>query len=66
MAGTEMGEMVSTLRVRKRALGVLPCRMGYAYNGATSVMSSRTKYPGAGGDLKTTNPSKQFDKNAYV
>ncbi|XP_014937921.1 claudin-10 isoform X3 [Panthera pardus] len=41
-------------------------RMGYAYNGATSVMSSRTKYPGAGGDLKTTNPSKQFDKNAYV
>ncbi|XP_053073183.1 claudin-10 isoform X11 [Acinonyx jubatus] len=41
-------------------------KMGYAYNGATSVMSSRTKYPGAGGDLKTTNPSKQFDKNAYV
>lgn len=45
---------------------VLPCRMGYAYNGATSVMSSRTKHPGAGGDLKATNPSKQFDKNAYV
>ncbi|XP_039101642.1 claudin-10 isoform X3 [Hyaena hyaena] len=41
-------------------------KMGYAYNGATSVMSSRTKHPGAGGDLKATNPSKQFDKNAYV
>ncbi|XP_047408363.1 claudin-10 isoform X3 [Sciurus carolinensis] len=40
-------------------------RMGYTYNGATSVMSSRTKYHG-GGDFKTTNPSKQFDKNAYV
>ncbi|XP_006832062.1 PREDICTED: claudin-10 isoform X2 [Chrysochloris asiatica] len=39
-------------------------RMGYAYNGATSVMSSRTKYHE--GDFKTTNPSKQFDKNAYV
>lgn len=46
---------------------VLPFRMGYTYNGATSVMSSRTKYHGGGGgDLKTTNPSKQFDKNAYV
>ncbi|XP_044105903.1 claudin-10 isoform X4 [Neovison vison] len=43
-----------------------PPRMGYAYNGATSVLSSRTKYHGAGGDFKTTNPSKQFDKNAYV
>ncbi|CAD7680983.1 unnamed protein product [Nyctereutes procyonoides] len=43
-----------------------PPRMGYAYNGATSVLSSRTKYPGAEGDFKTTNPSKQFDKNAYV
>ncbi|XP_008070324.1 claudin-10 isoform X3 [Carlito syrichta] len=41
-------------------------RMGYAYNGATSVMSSRTKYHGGEGDFKTTNPSKQFDKNAYV
>ncbi|XP_004457780.1 claudin-10 isoform X1 [Dasypus novemcinctus] len=41
-------------------------RMGYAYNGATSVMSSRTKYHGREGDFKTTNPSKQFDKNAYV
>ncbi|XP_074234531.1 claudin-10 isoform X3 [Camelus bactrianus] len=41
-------------------------RMGYTYNGATSVMSSRTKYPGREGDFKTTNPSKQFDKNAYV
>ncbi|XP_006211065.1 claudin-10 isoform X2 [Vicugna pacos] len=41
-------------------------RMGYTYNGATSVMSSRTKYPGGEGDFKTTNPSKQFDKNAYV
>ncbi|ELK11052.1 claudin-10 isoform X4 [Pteropus medius] len=40
-------------------------KMGYAYNGATSVMSSRTKYHG-GEDFKTTNPSKQFDKNAYV
>ncbi|XP_045667024.1 claudin-10 isoform X3 [Ursus americanus] len=43
-----------------------PPRMGYAYNGATSVLSSRTKYHGAEGDFKTTNPSKQFDKNAYV
>ncbi|KAK2500491.1 hypothetical protein MC885_020825 [Smutsia gigantea] len=41
-------------------------RMGYAYNGATSVMSSRTKYHGGERDFKTTNPSKQFDKNAYV
>nr|XP_003409660.1 claudin-10 isoform X2 [Loxodonta africana] len=40
-------------------------RMGYTYNGATSVLSSRTKYHG-GEDFKTTNPSKQFDKNAYV
>ncbi|XP_062959412.1 claudin-10 isoform X2 [Cynocephalus volans] len=40
-------------------------RMGYPYNGAASVMSSRTKYGGEG-DFKTTNPSKQFDKNAYV
>ncbi|XP_059936085.1 claudin-10 isoform X1 [Mesoplodon densirostris] len=40
-------------------------RMGYTYNGATSVMSSGTKYHG-GEDFKTTNPSKQFDKNAYV
>ncbi|XP_040137588.1 claudin-10 isoform X4 [Ictidomys tridecemlineatus] len=41
-------------------------KMGYTYNGATSVMSSRTKYHGGEGDFKTTNPSKQFDKNAYV
>ncbi|KAM6180010.1 claudin-10 isoform 4-T4 [Erethizon dorsatum] len=41
-------------------------KMGYPYNGATSVMSSRTKYHGGEGDFKTTNPSKQFDKNAYV
>ncbi|KAM5275958.1 claudin-10 isoform 4-T4 [Hipposideros larvatus] len=41
-------------------------KMGYAYNGATSVMSSRTKFQGGGADFKTTNPSKQFDKNAYV
>ncbi|XP_065757730.1 claudin-10 isoform X3 [Muntiacus reevesi] len=41
-------------------------RMGYMYNGATSVMSSRTKYHGREGDFKTSNPSKQFDKNAYV
>ncbi|XP_004371450.1 claudin-10 isoform X3 [Trichechus manatus latirostris] len=40
-------------------------RMGYTYNGATSVLSSRTKYHG-GEDFKTTNPPKQFDKNAYV
>nr|KAF6367935.1 claudin 10 [Myotis myotis] len=40
-------------------------RMGYAYNGATSVMSSRAKYHG-GENVKTANPSKQFDKNAYV
>ncbi|XP_037656106.1 claudin-10 isoform X3 [Choloepus didactylus] len=40
-------------------------RMGYAYNGTTSVMSSRTKYHGRE-DFKTTNPPKQFDKNAYV
>ncbi|KAM9049599.1 claudin-10 isoform 5-T5 [Megaptera novaeangliae] len=40
-------------------------KMGYTYNGATSIMSSRTKYHG-GEDFKTTNPSKQFDKNAYV
>ncbi|XP_019592733.1 claudin-10 isoform X3 [Rhinolophus sinicus] len=40
-------------------------RMGYAYNGAASAMPSRTKYHGAE-DFKTTNPSKQFDKNAYV
>ncbi|KAM5312948.1 claudin-10 isoform 3-T3 [Glossophaga mutica] len=40
-------------------------RMGYAYNGPTSVVSSRTKYHG-GGDVKASNPSKQFDKNAYV
>nr|XP_034354034.1 claudin-10 isoform X3 [Arvicanthis niloticus] len=41
-------------------------RMGYTYNGPTSVMSSRTKYQGGEGDFKTTGPSKQFDKNAYV
>ncbi|XP_004577454.1 claudin-10 isoform X3 [Ochotona princeps] len=40
-------------------------RMAYAYNGATSAMSSRTKYHG-GEDFKTAHPSKQFDKNAYV
>ncbi|KAL6086883.1 hypothetical protein STEG23_000549 [Scotinomys teguina] len=41
-------------------------RMGYTYNGPTSVMSSRTKYHSGEGDFKTTSPSKQFDKNAYV
>ncbi|KAM9674308.1 claudin-10 isoform 4-T4 [Dama dama] len=41
-------------------------KMGYTYNGATSVMSSRTKYHSREGDFKTSNPSKQFDKNAYV
>ncbi|XP_004577456.1 claudin-10 isoform X6 [Ochotona princeps] len=40
-------------------------KMAYAYNGATSAMSSRTKYHG-GEDFKTAHPSKQFDKNAYV
>ncbi|XP_028929203.1 claudin-10 isoform X6 [Ornithorhynchus anatinus] len=41
-------------------------KMGYAYNGATSVLSSRTKFHGGEGDFKTTSPPKQFDKNAYV
>ncbi|XP_051016924.1 claudin-10 isoform X1 [Acomys russatus] len=41
-------------------------RMGYTYNGPTSVTSSRTKYHGGEGEFKATNPSKQFDKNAYV
>ncbi|NP_001153571.1 claudin-10 isoform b_i1 [Mus musculus] len=41
-------------------------KMGYTYNGPTSAMSSRTKYQGGEGDFKTTGPSKQFDKNAYV
>nr|XP_004651107.1 claudin-10 isoform X3 [Jaculus jaculus] len=41
-------------------------RMGYTYNGPTSAVSSRTKYHGGEGDFKTTNPAKQFDKNAYV
>ncbi|XP_068923450.1 claudin-10 isoform X2 [Petaurus breviceps papuanus] len=40
-------------------------RMAYAYNGATSVLSSRTKYQ-SGEDFKNTSPPKQFDKNAYV
>lgn len=40
-------------------------RMGYTYNGPTSVVSSRMKYHG-GPDAKTANPPKQFDKNAYV
>lgn len=55
------------LRVKQNLRNcVLPFRMGYAYNGATSVMSSRAKYHGGEGDIKTTTPSKQFDKNAYV
>ncbi|XP_038166438.1 claudin-10 isoform X4 [Arvicola amphibius] len=41
-------------------------KMGYTYNGPTSVTSSRTKYHGGEGDFKSTGPSKQFDKNAYV
>uniref|UniRef100_A0A5F8GY10 Claudin 10 n=1 Tax=Monodelphis domestica TaxID=13616 RepID=A0A5F8GY10_MONDO len=41
-------------------------RMAYAYNGATSVLSSRTKYQSGEGDFKNTSSSKQFDKNAYV
>ncbi|XP_068533241.1 claudin-10 isoform X1 [Anas acuta] len=38
-------------------------RRGYAYNGAASVMSSRTKVHSSAPD-KT--PPKHFDKNAYV
>ncbi|XP_027711478.1 claudin-10 isoform X2 [Vombatus ursinus] len=41
-------------------------RMAYAYNGPTSVLSSRTKYQSGEGDFKNTSSSKQFDKNAYV
>ncbi|XP_044526504.1 claudin-10 isoform X1 [Gracilinanus agilis] len=41
-------------------------RMTYAYNGATSVLSSRPKYQSGEGDFKNTSSSKQFDKNAYV
>ncbi|XP_036613031.1 claudin-10 isoform X1 [Trichosurus vulpecula] len=41
-------------------------RMAYTYNGATSVLSSRTRYPTGEGDFKNTSPPKQFDKNAYV
>lgn len=67
LLGQKQGVMVSALRVQEDLPDyVLLCRMGYSYNGATSVLSSRTKYHGAEGDFKTTNPSKQFDKNAYV
>lgn len=39
------------------------CRRAYAYNGAASVMSSRTKIHNSVPDQ--TSP-KHFDKNAYV
>lgn len=51
---------------RPSAKPFLPFRMGYTYNGATSVMSSRTKYHGEKQISKPQKPSKQFDKNAYV
>ncbi|KAM3677729.1 claudin-10 isoform 2-T2 [Ammospiza maritima maritima] len=38
-------------------------RRGYAYNGATSVMSSRTKVHNS---VPDKSPPKHFDKNAYV
>ncbi|NXC19413.1 CLD10 protein, partial [Corythaeola cristata] len=38
-------------------------RRGYAYNGATSVMSSRTKVHNS---IPDKTPPKHFDKNAYV
>ncbi|NXU80547.1 CLD10 protein, partial [Oreotrochilus melanogaster] len=38
-------------------------RRGYAYNGATSVMSSRTKVHNT---VPDKTPPKHFDKNAYV
>ncbi|NXV98371.1 CLD10 protein, partial [Calonectris borealis] len=38
-------------------------RRGYAYNGATSVMSSRTKVHNS---VPDKTPPKHFDKNAYV
>lgn len=67
LLGQKQGVMVSALRVQEDLPDyVLLCRMGYSYNGATSVLSSRTKYHGAEGDFKTTNPSKQFDKNVYI
>ncbi|KAM9174055.1 claudin-10 isoform 2-T2 [Pangshura tecta] len=42
-------------------------RMGYTYNGATSVMSSKTKIHNSAADFKSPKgPPKHFDKNAYV
>ncbi|KAH0624490.1 hypothetical protein JD844_031980 [Phrynosoma platyrhinos] len=42
-------------------------RMGYAYNRADSVMSTRTKAWNTSADFKTSKaPPKHFDKNAYV
>ncbi|XP_061485345.1 claudin-10 isoform X2 [Rhineura floridana] len=42
-------------------------RMGYTYNRAASVMSSRTKAYNGSADFKTPKaPPKHFDKNAYV
>ncbi|XP_069099039.1 claudin-10-like [Pleurodeles waltl] len=44
-------------------------RMGYSYNGAASVMSSRTKAQGGLGRADHhpgKSPPKNFDKNAYV
>ncbi|KFP23872.1 Claudin-10, partial [Colius striatus] len=38
-------------------------RRGYAYNGAASVMSSRTKVHNS---IPDKTPPKHFDKNAYV
>uniref|UniRef100_A0A8D0DVG3 Claudin n=1 Tax=Salvator merianae TaxID=96440 RepID=A0A8D0DVG3_SALMN len=42
-------------------------RMGYAYNRAASVKSTRTKAFSTSADYKTSkDPPKHFDKNAYV
>ncbi|XP_069506650.1 claudin-10-like [Ambystoma mexicanum] len=42
-------------------------RMGYSYNGAPSVMSSRTKTQAGRADRQSgRGPPKNFDKNAYV
>ncbi|XP_042316936.1 claudin-10 isoform X1 [Sceloporus undulatus] len=42
-------------------------RMGYAYNRADSVVSTRTKVWNTSPDFRTSKaPPKHFDKNAYV
>ncbi|XP_062983513.1 claudin-10 isoform X3 [Elgaria multicarinata webbii] len=42
-------------------------RMGYMYNKAASVMSTRTKAYNSSAEFKTPRaPPKHFDKNAYV